>query len=57
MMFWAATSLILAFACALLGFGGQAPSADISKALAVIFLALFVAALFVHGDGPGRPRR
>lgn len=50
MLFWAALSLTLALASALVGFGGVAPAvAEFGRVLAVIFLLLFVAALALHG--------
>ncbi len=59
MLGWAVFFLILALVAALFGFGGIAAVAtDIAVILFVVFIALFVATLFVHlvrGRGPPPP--
>lgn len=58
MLGWAALSLALAVGSALLGFGGTGlAAAEICQVLSVVFLVLFVVALFAHSTHHTSDRR
>ncbi len=51
MLGWATLSLTLAVASALLGFGNaRLAAAEICQVLSVVFLVLFIVALFAHSS-------